>query len=196
MGEPRPTRFLPHGRDVRRLVAWVGLGLLAAVRAPEAQQIWPSQVIPTDVWLRMWEQRPPEIGEIVLDAPVDSVWTALRATLQSLHVPVGFDDPKLGEIGHTRAKLYKRMGKQPLSHYLSCGTGITGPNADSYVVYLSFVTMVKPENGKARVVPLLTGLAVDIPSGRNDGVNCVSTGRLETRIGEDLRKRIGGGQGA
>jgi hypothetical protein len=150
-----------------------------------------SRFIPIDILNRMRE-RPEGVDEaIVLNASLPAVWRALKETLTSLSVPIRFEDPANGEIGHAQAKLFRRLGKQPLSFLLRCGSGVTGPNADTYMVLLSFVAFVKPAaGGKVAVAPLLTGQAQDPAASRSDWVNCSSTGRLENRIAQELRRRL------
>jgi hypothetical protein len=180
------------------VVATIGLLIAAPAAAQDPQSVprgaggWQSRFIPNDLWMRMQERPEGSEDAIVVSAPADSVWTALRATLDELSVPIGFEDRAAGEIGNAQAKLFRRLGKQRLSSYMRCGSGITGPNADTYQVYLSFVAFMKPlGEGRVAVAPFLTGLAIDVAGGRNDPVNCTSTGRLEANIGKGLRARLG-----
>jgi hypothetical protein len=176
------------------------IGLLAAgptaaqnpQNIPSGSSQWVSRFIPEDLLLRM-QERPRDVADaIVLSASADSVWAALRATLDALGVPIGFDDRAAGEIGHPQAKLFRRLGKQRLSSYVRCGSGLTGPNADTYQVFLSFVTFMKPlGDGRVAVAPFLTGHAIDVAGARSDAVACTTTGRLEATIAEQLRERLG-----
>lgn len=150
-----------------------------------------SRFIPADVLARMRDRPEGSLDAATLHGPPDSVWVALRAALDSLAIPIGFEDRAAGEIGQQRVRLFRKLGKQPLSSYLRCGDGMTGPNADTYVVYLSFVAFVRPVGaGRVLVAPLLTAQAVDLPNGRNDVINCATTGRLETRLMERLQARF------
>lgn len=150
-----------------------------------------SRFIPAEVWARMRERLEDPKTSVVVDAPVDTVWTALRAALDGLEVPVGFAERSTWEMGSQRVKLYRMLGKQRLSSYVRCGEGITGPNADSYVVYLSFLSFLRPEaDGKVILFSLLAAQAIDLPNGRNDVVDCTSTGRLEQRVAEQVLARL------
>jgi hypothetical protein len=94
-------------------------------------------------------------------------------------------------MGTTQTKLYRRMGKVPLSNYFRCGEGTTGPNADSYAVYLSLLAVVQPEkDGQVGVHTLIAAQAVDLAGGRNDAIDCTSTGRLELRVADDVKARL------
>lgn len=181
------------------LLAAAGALLLAAPGSaqdpqsiPRGSGAWVSRFIPKELFLRM-QERPETIETaVVVTAPAESVWTALRASLEELAVPIGFEDRAAGEIGHAQARLYRRMGKQPLSSYLRCGSGLTGPNADRYQVFFSIVTFVQPmEGGRIGVAPYLTAHAVDPAASRSDGVLCTTTGRLEGALARALRERLG-----
>jgi hypothetical protein len=169
----------------------IGPPLLAQPTSASSPGASMSRFIPLSVLNRMRERPEGTEEAVVLTAALPAVWTALKETLSSLSVPIEFEDPTNGEIGHTQAKLFRKLGKQPLSFILRCGSGVTGPNADTYMVYLSFVAFVKPvEGGNIAVAPLLTGQAQDPTGSRSDWVNCTSTGRLENRIAQELRKRL------
>ena len=94
-------------------------------------------------------------------------------------------------MGISQAKVYRYLGKQRLSSYLRCGEGVTGPNADAYVVYLSFLGFLRRDaDRKVTLFSLLTAQAVDLAGGRSDAVDCTSTGRLEQRVADQVRARL------
>lgn len=151
-----------------------------------------SRFIPLEIFTRMME-RPSELpSSIMVAAPRADVWLALEEAFKALDIPVSYSDQAAGELGTVKAKVMRRLGKQPLSNYLQCGEGLTGPNADSYVVYLSVAGFVKPAaNDQIAVATLVTAHAIDLPNGRNDVMYCTSTGRLEDKIGKAVQKRLG-----
>lgn len=183
-----------------RITALTVIALTGGVSQTMAQAPQPAMVgsissrfLPIEVLTRMLERPQPADPVVVLAAGREEAWLALKEALAELAVPIAFEDQSAGEIGHQRARLFRRLGKQPLSSYLSCGSGSTGPNADSYAVHLTFVAFLRPAGEQAvAVMPLLTAYAVDVAGGRNDPVMCTSTGRLESRIGALLRRRFPG----
>lgn len=172
---------------------------LVATGAVQAQNPQPasgagglaSRFIPLDLLMRM-QERPDDVeGAVTVPGPLDTAWTALEATLDELAVPVAFKDRKAGEIGTQQAKLFRRMGKERLSSYLRCGSGITGPNADSYAIYFSIVVFVREAEGnEVAIRPYLTAAAVDVAGGRNDPIQCTTTGKLEQRIGNGVKLKV------
>ncbi len=150
-----------------------------------------SRFIPPEILSRMME-RPSELpASVTVVAPRDSAWKALSEVLKGFDIAVSYSDPAAGEIGTIKSKIMRRLGKEPLSSYLRCGEGLTGPNADSYVVYLSLAGFVKPAaDGQTTIATLLTAQAIDLPNGRNDVMDCTTTGRLESKIGKAVQIRL------
>lgn len=138
--------------------------------------------------------RPEGVADSVpISAPIDSIWSGLKTVVQRLELPVGFQDKGVLAIGVDMGKVYHQIGRSRVSEYLRCGEGATGPNADSYVVYLSYLTMVRQSpNSQPSLFTLVTGTAVDMAGGRNDPVNCATTGKLESKLGELVGKVVSG----
>lgn len=151
-----------------------------------------SRFIPPDILTRMME-RPSELPlSVVVTSTRDAAWVALTEAFKAFDIPLSYDDQAAGELGTVKAKVMRRLGKEPLSNYLRCGEGLTGPNADSYVVYLSVAGFVKPAaNGQITVATLVTAHAIDLPNGRNDVMYCTTSGRLEDKIAKAVQKRLG-----
>ncbi len=174
---------------------WIGAvgGLMGQtpVAIPSGSGSFSSRFIPPEILSRMME-RPSELpSSVMVAAPRDSAWKALSEVLKSLDIPTSYSDAAAGEIGTVKAKIMRRLGKEPLSSYLRCGEGLTGPNADSYVVYLSLAGFVKPAaDGQTAIATLLTAQAIDLPNGRNDVMDCTTTGRLEAKIGKAVQIRL------
>ncbi len=160
-------------------------------RIPSSSGGWVSRFVSADVLLRMRE-RLTQIEPTDVAAPVDSVWTALKPALEGLGVKVAFEDPASRQMGSPQIKVFRRLGKAPLSSYLRCGDGITGPNADTYAVYLSLVSFVEPgsTSGTARLYTLVSAQAEDVANGRNDLMPCTSAGTLERKIAGAVEKEL------
>ncbi|MCC7132196.1 MAG: hypothetical protein SFV24_04265 [Gemmatimonadales bacterium] len=184
----------------RFLGAALAAGLLTMAEPVQAQAPAASGVyggfaprfVPLDVWTRMLSRPETAPGAFSVAAPADSVWAALGEVLKRFDVPLAYADRAAGEMGVVRTKLYRRMGKEPLSNFLRCGEGLTGPNADTYMVYLSAVGMIKAgSDGTTTVLTLISGDAVDVPNGRNEVVPCTTSGQFEEKVAKAVRKRLG-----
>ncbi len=150
-----------------------------------------SRFIPPELLSRMME-RPAELpSSVTVAGGRDAAWLALTEVFKSFDIPVSYSDQAAGEVGTIKAKMMRRLGKQPLSQYLRCGEGLVGPNADSYVVYFSIAGFVKPApRDEVTVATLVTAHAIDLPNGRNDVMYCTTTGRLEEKIAKAVQLRL------
>ena len=149
-----------------------------------------TRFIPIDVLNRMKERPEGASDSTNVPGTPDTVWSALKRSIAKMDLPVSFEDRSAWQIGNAGGKIYRRLGKNPISTYLRCGEGVTGPNADSYMVHFSFLSVLSPakDGTSAALYVLLTGTAIDVAGGRNDPVNCTSTGRLEAQLGKEVMK--------
>ena len=123
----------------------------------------------------------------VVAGPADSVWRVLESVMEGTGVKIAIDEPTTGRIGNQRFRAVRRLGKEPLSRLFSCGNGMTGPNADSYHVFIGFVAAITPAAGnRTRLQLQVTAEAIDVPGGRSERIGCFTTGRLEYGVIERL----------
>jgi hypothetical protein len=87
----------------------------------------------------------------------------------------------------------RRLGKERLSRYVSCGTGMTGaPNADEYEVRLTVNSRVAPAAGdtaRSALATLVTAYARPA-TGSTDPITCSSTGALESQLAAEARRLV------
>jgi hypothetical protein len=127
-----------------------------------------------------------------LAAPRRDVFLAVAAVYQALKVPVELVDTTNYRIGNPGFRRTGTFGGKRLSTWLSCGDGITGPNADSYRVTLSLHTLVQPgPEGRSllRTAVLAGALNVGEGAGRQP-LPCTSTGGLERRIRQMVEEEL------
>ncbi|MBX3147221.1 MAG: hypothetical protein KF785_10675 [Gemmatimonadales bacterium] len=125
--------------------------------------------------------------------PADSVHRVLLKTLDDLGLKIKDDQTAPRQIAMVRHRLVRRLGKTTLSRYFSCGQGLTGPNADTWYVYLNFHSRIAAGGpDKSQINLEITADAVDVPGGRNDRVACATTGNLELAIIERMRAAFPG----
>src|SRR6185436_967357 len=72
--------------------------------------------------------------------PVDRVWVALRASYDSIAVPVSIFETATHTVGNGQFRVRRRLGDVALSKFINCGNTQGGPSADTYEVQLSVVT--------------------------------------------------------
>jgi hypothetical protein len=152
---------------------------------------WVSRFVPAEIFQRMLERPERAPDALFLKVDANAAWAAMETTLKELDVPAGFSDRSAGEMGAVKAKHYKRMGKASLSEYLRCGEGTAGPNADMYVVYVSVVGFVRTmPDGETGLQTMIAGQAVDLPNGRNEVIECTSSGQFESKAAKLLAKKL------
>jgi hypothetical protein len=163
----------------------------AASGVPSSSGHISSRFLPADLIQRLAERPEDMVDSVSFSAPIDSVWLALKAAIKNYDLPLGFEERSSWELGNQGAKIYHRLGSNPVSNYLRCGDGPTGPRADSYVVYLTFISVLRPNQGAGVALYTgITGQAVDLAGGRNDPINCATTGRFEQEVGKQVRKEL------
>ena len=129
-----------------------------------------------------------------VDVPVDSAWGLLPAVYTELGVDFTTLDQTNRVIGNDALRAPQRLGKVPLSRYVSCGTDNGRDNADSYVVTMAVRTQLLPGSGsQTTVASAVTATARSLLFNSGD-VACASTQRLEDEIAKRLKARVGAGQ--
>ena len=123
---------------------------------------------------------------------LDRVWKVLPGVYATLEIPIEQFNSEAGTIGNSGLKLYRRLGKLPLTRYIDCGTTQIGPNADSYEVMLTVLTKLqrsRADSGITTVATTVEAMARPIQF-RGDYVRCSSKGTLEARLMEVLNVQL------
>ncbi len=121
------------------------------------------------------------------------VYHALVATFAELKIVTTAQDSLEGQVGNLQFITSSPLAGKPMSAYLSCNGGITGPYADTYRIYLSIMSYLTP--GGPNDTTLHTGLlgtAVNVAEGSRQAMPCETTGRLELRVYETILKKLTG----
>jgi hypothetical protein len=128
---------------------------------------------------------------IAYDVPPRLVFQALTKVYQSLDVPITLRDSTTGEIGNERFYKTGKLGGHQISSYLSCGDGVTGPNADTYRVYMALRSVVAPYGASGTILrsTLFAG-AMNVAEGARQAMPCETNGRFEILIGKMVQARL------
>lgn len=133
------------------------------------------------------------VSEAVAATP-DAAWAALPEAWADVGLEVKEVSEATRVLGNPRVVVSRRLGEVPLSRYLECGSGLTGPFADRYRIEMLIRSAVVPgERGGARVDTYLEAQARNPEGSSNTGVQCASTGSLERAIAARVRLHTGGG---
>ena len=125
-----------------------------------------------------------------LDAPVDSLWPLMPAVYTEVGLDFTTVDQTRRVIGNDALRARQRLGRVPLSRYLSCGQENGRENADSYVVTMAVHTQLVPDSARSGTTVATTVHATARSRLFNSGdVACASTQRLEDQIAQTLRAK-------
>ena len=133
----------------------------------------------------------PDTGAVTVRASVGDVWEALIATYEELGIPLTTRDVPTLTLGNGELRVRRRLGTVSLVTYIDCGDTQGGRSAETYEVVLSIYSQIQsvaPNTNRVRSSFQSMGRPVAIAS---DYRRCRSTGGLEKRFGELLRKHLG-----
>jgi hypothetical protein len=117
-------------------------------------------------------------------ASFDRIWKTLPGVFGTLEIPIANFDAERNVIGNQDLKLYRRLGKTPLTRLLDCGTTQVGPNAESYEVRLSVQTTIQRSTADTSHTALTTTVqAMARPMAfAGEYRQCTSKGALEEQL--------------
>lgn len=125
-------------------------------------------------------------------APPGRAFEALKLVYAELGIPPAVNDPATGRFGNTDFWKARRLGDQAMSTYLNCGESFTGNAANNYRIYISLVSMVRPDGkGASELETAFHAQAQNMEGTSADRIPCGSTGRLEERIRKSVLLKLG-----
>jgi hypothetical protein len=116
----------------------------------------------------------------------------MRTVYDSLGIAVATFDAASKTIGNTGLRLKRRLGEVALSKYVNCGSTQGFPSADTYEVFLSVTTTIRPAASGPQATEIATtidGQARPITFS-GEPVRCSSVSTLEARIVEIANKLL------
>lgn len=184
---PPPHRMLTRSLVRSRSIALVVVaGLLALGSASARAQATPATVI-----------LPGFRGVVKLDTvgtvesvpgPAGAVFSMVRAAFDSLGIAQQVHDSTAGVVGNLELQLTRRMAGKPMSYWVDCGVGHTGPTANQYRVHLALLVTVAPSSaGGASMRTAVAAGAQAYGGPLGDPIACQSTGRLEDVVHSVVR---------
>jgi hypothetical protein len=129
--------------------------------------------------------------KVPVPAAPSRVFEALKSVYEELGVPPGTHDPTTGRIGNTDFWKQRRFAGEPISAFLSCGETFTGAAANTYRIYMSLLSVVRPDGkGASEVETAFSAQAQNMEGTSSDRIACGSTGKLEERIRKALLLKL------
>ena len=134
----------------------------------------------------------PRAAVISVAAPASNVWLAIKAVYAEMDIPVTVDNPAMHQLGNQNFFRSRTLGGQPMTQFVDCGSGMTGPKAMSYRIYISLLTQVVGNaNGTTTVQTTFVPMGQDVSAGSSDRIPCGSTGRFEQLFLDRVKATLG-----
>ena len=133
-----------------------------------------------------------EARAVVVDAPVQAVWSALADAYQSVGIPVQHVDASRRVIGNRQTVITRDLGGERASQFFDCGRTATGSEAaDQYRIQAEITTRATArEEGGTRLSTSVLAMGRPTQGTSADTKRCWSTGELEDRIAAYVRGRV------
>jgi hypothetical protein len=125
-------------------------------------------------------------------APRPVVWQLLRQAWDDVGLPAPQVDDRAYSLGVSNHLITRRLGRAPLSTYLSCGSSVAGWNADTHRIRLTVRTVlehVTPDS--TRIHTRVDAVATPTEGTSSAAIECTTRGALEVQISARVRERLG-----
>lgn len=155
--------------------------------APRPATIYTGSDVPT-----IYADAPRASTRTIAKPPAD-VWKAVKQAHVDFSIPLTVEDPARRQLGNPDFYRARQFVGRQMTEIVSCGAGITGPNAASFRIYMSVMTTVASDGkGGTTVSTTFTATARDLTSGTSgDRLPCGSTGAFEGIFLDRVRTNTG-----
>jgi hypothetical protein len=121
-----------------------------------------------------------------------TVWFAVKKVYTDLDIPVDVENPSARQIGNANFAKMRQLAGRPMTEFVDCGSGMTGPKAATYKIYMSLLTMVIPDGkGGTSVQTTFVPTGQDMTGNSSDRLPCATTGRLEQNFLDRVKANLG-----
>lgn len=125
----------------------------------------------------------PRASTMTLSVAPAAVWLAAKQAYASIEVPLSVENPAAHQLGNSNFFKARTMAGAPMTQFVDCGSGMTGPKAASYRIYMSLLTEISADGkGGTIVQTTFVPMGQDISQGSTDRIPCGTTGRLEQLV--------------
>jgi hypothetical protein len=135
-------------------------------------------------------ERPRAVGTTIAATPT-SVWFAVKKVYSELEIPLRVENPSTHQIGNENFYKSRQLGGRPMAEFVDCGSGMTGPKASTYRIYMSLLTDVTTDGqGGTKVQTTFVPMGQDMTGNSADRIPCGSTGRFEAFFLDKVRAAL------
>ena len=134
----------------------------------------------------------PRAAKTEVAAPPPTVWLAVKKVYADFDIAVTVENLPGHQIGNNNFWKSRQMAGEPMNLLVDCGSGMTGPKAATYRIYMSLLTDVNPDGkGGTLLQTTFFPMGQDIAGGSADRIPCGTTGRFEQIVLDKVKQVIG-----
>jgi hypothetical protein len=133
----------------------------------------------------------PRAATATIVAPPAAVWLAAKKVYADLDVPLVVENTSTHQMGNPNFYKSRTFGGEPMAQLVDCGSGMTGPKASTYRIYISLLTSIATDGkGGTTVQTTFVPMGQDISAGSADRIPCGSTGRFEQNFLDRIKTTL------
>jgi hypothetical protein len=177
---------------MRRLLLLCALSGCASSGTPVVESTTPKQAtIYQGEGGTILADRPRAAVATIAAAPA-TVWIAAKKVYADLDIPISVENPSAHQLGNQNFFKTRQLAGEPMAQLVDCGSGMTGPKASTYRIYISLLTdIVTDGKGGTTIQTTFVPMGQDISGGSTDRIPCGSTGRLEQLFLDRVKAAVG-----
>src|SRR5512133_1416163 len=84
----------------------------------------------------------PRASMVTLTAPPASVWRAAKKVFADMDVQLAVETTSTHQMGNSNFYKSRQFAGEPMAQLVDCGSGMTGPKASTYRIYMSLLTSI------------------------------------------------------
>jgi len=134
----------------------------------------------------------PRASSVTIAAPPASVWLAAKKVFADLEVPLAVENTSTHQMGNPNFFKSRQFAGEPMAQLIDCGSGMTGPKASTYRIYMSLLTSIATDGkGGTIVQTTFVPMGQDVSGGSADRIPCGTNGRLELLFADRIKRTLG-----
>lgn len=134
----------------------------------------------------------PRAVSAAIAAPAASVWLATKKVFAEFEVPLAVENATTRQLGNANFYKTRTFAGQSMVSLVDCGSGMTGPKASSYRIYMSLLSTVEPDGkGGTTLQTTFVPAGQDLSGNSSDRIPCGTTGRLEALFNDRVKAILG-----
>jgi hypothetical protein len=134
----------------------------------------------------------PRASSATIAAPPAAVWLAVKKVYADWEIPLTVENPSTHQIGNQNFYKSRQIAGKSMVDFVDCGSGMTGPKASTYRIYISLLTDVMTDGqGGTKIQVTFVPMGQDVAGGSSDRIPCGTSGRLEQLLIDRTKATIG-----